>query len=121
MAKVESKNKQNPKLVQSELQDGRASLALEYYLGRNETPVLDESGNHVLYTEGAMKGKPKYKIKHIRKREALNLYIRLHPRNRQERTQNKNTLALAEKIRFECEQEFLEDRGGIPTEKGRRE
>ena len=26
MAKVESKNKQNPKLVQSELQDGRASL-----------------------------------------------------------------------------------------------
>ena len=29
MAKVESKNKQNPKLVQSELQDGRASLALE--------------------------------------------------------------------------------------------
>ena len=52
MAKVESKNKQNPKLVQSELQDGRASLALEYYLGRNETPVLDENGNHVLYTEG---------------------------------------------------------------------
>ena len=48
--------------MQSELQDGRASLALEYYLGRNETPVLDESGNHVLYTEGAMKGKPKYKI-----------------------------------------------------------
>ncbi|WP_438590043.1 hypothetical protein [Duncaniella muris] len=40
MAKVESKNKQNPKLVQSELQDGRASLALEYYLGRNETRCL---------------------------------------------------------------------------------
>lgn len=117
MAKVERKNKQNPKLVQSELQDGRASLALEYYLGRNETPVLDENGNHVLYTEGAMKGKPKYKIKHIRKREALNLYIRLHPRNRQERTQNKNTLALAEKIRFECEQEFLEDRVGYRLKK----
>ena len=57
--------------MQSELQDGRASLALEYYLGRNETPVLDESGNHVLYTEGAMKGKPKYNIW-------------LHPRNQQE-------------------------------------
>ena len=70
--------------MQSELQDGRASLALEYYLGRNETPVLDESGNHVLYTEGAMKGKPKYKIKHIRKREVLNLYIWLNPRNQQE-------------------------------------
>ena len=67
MAKVESKNKQNPKLVQSELQDGRASLALEYYLGRNETPVLYEDGSHVLYTERAMKGKPKYKIRHIRK------------------------------------------------------
>ena len=89
------------------MQDGRASLALEYYLGRNETPVLDENGNHVLYTEGAMNGKPKYKIRHIRKREVLNLYIWLHPRNQQERTQNKNTLALAEKIRFEREQEFL--------------
>ncbi len=117
MAKVESKNKQNPKLVQSELQDGRASLALEYYLGRNETPVLDENGNHVLYTEGAMKGKPKYRIKHIRKREVLNLYIWLHPRNQQERTQNKNTLALAEKIRFEREQEFLEDREGYRLKK----
>lgn len=117
MAKVESKNKQNPKLVQSELQDGRASLALEYYLGRNETPVLDEDGSHVLYTEGAMKGKPKYKIRHIRKREVLNLYIWLHPRNQQERNQNKNTLALAEKIRFEREQEFLEDREGYRLKK----
>ena len=117
MAKVESKNKQNPKLVQSELQDGRASLALEYYLGRNETPVLDENGNHVLYTEGAMKGKPKYKVKHIRKREVLNLYIWLHPRNQQERIQNKKTLVLAEKIRFEREQEFLEDREGYRLKK----
>ena len=117
MAKVESKSKQNPKLVQSELQDGRASLALEYYLGRNETPVLDEDGSHVLYTEGAMKGKPKYKIRHIRKREVLNLYIWLHPRNQQERNQNKNTLALAEKIRFEREQEFLEDREGYRLKK----
>ena len=42
MAKVENKNKQNPKLVQTVLKDGRASLALEYYLGRTETPVLDD-------------------------------------------------------------------------------
>lgn len=66
-----------------------------------------------------MAGKPKYQIKHIRKRENLNLYIWLHPRNTQERVQNRNTLALAEKIRFECEQEFLEDREGYRLKKER--
>lgn len=117
MAKVENKNKQNPKLVQTVLKDGRASLALEYYLGRTETPVLDDAGNHVIYTEGAMAGKPKYKIKHNRKRENLNLYLILTPRTQAERAQNKNTLALAEKIRFEREQEFLEDREGYRLKK----
>lgn len=117
MAKVENKNKQNPKLVQTVLKDGRASLALEYYLGRTEIPVLDDEGNHVIYTDGAMAGKPKYKIKHNRKRENLNLYIWIHPRSPQERTQNRNTLALAEKIRFEREQEFLEDREGYRLKK----
>ena len=117
MAKVENKNKQNPKLVQTVLKDGRASLALEYYLGRTETPVLDDEGNHVIYTSGAMAGRPKYKIKHNRKRENLNLYLILHPRTQAERTQNKNTLALAEKIRFEREQEFLEDREGYRLKK----
>ena len=58
MAKVENKNKQNPKLQQSELKDGRASLYLEFYLGRSETPVLDNEGNQVLYTSGAI-GKPR--------------------------------------------------------------
>lgn len=117
MAKVENKSKQNPKLQQTELKDGRASLYLEYYLGRSETPVLDEEGNQVYYTSGAMAGKPKYKIKHARKKENLNLYIWLHPRNQQERLQNKNTLALAEKIRFEREQRFLEDREGYKFKK----
>lgn len=119
MAKIESKNKQNPKLQQSELKDGRASLYLEFYLGRSETPVLDEDGNQVFYSSGAMAVKPKYQIKHIRKRENLNLYIWLHPRNTQERVQNRNTLALAEKIRFEREQEFLEDREGYRLKKDR--
>jgi hypothetical protein len=119
MAKIESKNKQNPKLQQSELKDGRASLYLEFYLGRSETPELDEDGNQVFYSSGAMAGKPKYQIKHIRKRENLNLYIWLHPRNTQERVQNRNTLALAEKIRFEREQEFLEDREGYRLKKER--
>lgn len=59
-----------------------------------------------------MAGKPKFKVKHDRRKENLNLYIWLHPRNQEERLQNKNTLALAEKIRFEREQAFLEDRAG---------
>ena len=117
MAKLENRKKQNPKLRQSELSDGRASLYLEYYLGRTESPVLDEDGNQVFYTEGAMSGKPKYQIKHSRKKENLNLYIWLHPRNQQERMQNKNTFALAEKIRFEREQSFLEDREGYRLRK----
>lgn len=117
MAKIETKNKQNPKLVQTTLKDGRASLALEYYLGRSESPVLDDEGNQVFYTSGAMSGKPKYKVKHNRMRENLNLYIWIHPRSPQERTQNRNTLALAEKIRFEREQEFLEDREGYRLKK----
>lgn len=117
MVKIETKNKQNPKLVQTTLKDGRASLALEYYLGRSESPALDDEGNQVFYTSGAMSGKPKYKVKHTRKRENLNLYIWIHPRSPQERTQNRNTLALAEKIRFEREQEFLEDREGYRLKK----
>ncbi|WP_289870350.1 phage integrase SAM-like domain-containing protein, partial [uncultured Duncaniella sp.] len=117
MAKIENRKKQNPKLQQSELSDGRASLYLEYYIGRTETPVLDENGDQVFYTEGAMAGKPKFKIKHTRKKENLNLYIWLHPRTPQERLQNRNTLALAEKIRFEREQTFLEDREGYRLRK----
>lgn len=117
MAKIQTRNKQNPKLQQSELKDGRASLYLEFYLGRTETPVLDEDGNQVFYTSGAMAGKPKYKVSHDRRKEKLNLYIWTHPRNQEERLQNKNTLALAEKIRFEREQEFLEDKEGYRLRK----
>ena len=75
MARIDNRNKQNPKLLQAELSDGRASLYLEYYLGRSETPVLDDEGNQVYYTTGAMAGKPKYKVKHDRRKENLNLYI----------------------------------------------
>ena len=44
MAKLENKTKENPKLEQNKLSDGRISLYLEYYLGREEKPVLDENG-----------------------------------------------------------------------------
>lgn len=117
MGRQPNKLKQNPRLFQKKMTDGRYSLFLEYYLGRTESPVYDDDGNHVLYTEGAMKGKPKYKIRHNRKTEALNLYIWAAPRNAQERQQNKNTLQLAEKIRFEKEQEMLEDRKGYRLKK----
>lgn len=112
MPKLDKKTKQNPKLMQSVLNDGRISLYLEYYLGRSSTPEVDEDGNQVYYTDGAMAGKPKYKVKHVRKKENLNLYLYANPKDQRERIQNKNTLALAEKTRFEREQRFLEDREG---------
>ena len=52
MAKIENKTKENPKLEQNKLSDGRISLYLEYYLGREEKPVLDENGNQVYYDSG---------------------------------------------------------------------
>ena len=59
MAKVEAKTKENPKLQQSTLSDGRISLYLEYYLGRTQW-VDEETG--------------KIKVKHDRKKETLNMY-----------------------------------------------
>lgn len=112
MDRLLNKLKQNPKLVSRKMSDGRTSLCLEYYLGRSETPVCDDNGNRVRYDSGAMKGKPKYKIKHLRRKEALNLYIWTEPRSVNERRFNNDILVLAEKIRFEREQELLEDRRG---------
>lgn len=64
MAKLENKTKENPKLEQNKLSDGRISLYLEYYLGREEKPVLDENGNQVYYESGKMWGKPKFSIRY---------------------------------------------------------
>ena len=75
MAKIENKTKENPKLEQNKLSDGRISLYLEYYLGREEKPVLDENGNQVYYEDGKMQGKPKFSVKHNRRKENLNLYL----------------------------------------------
>lgn len=69
MAKLENKTKENPKLEQNRLSDGRISLYLKYYLGREEKPVLDENGNQVYYESGKMRGKPKFAIKHHRRKE----------------------------------------------------
>lgn len=89
MAKVEAKTKENPKLQQSTLSDGRISLYLEYYLGRIQW-IDDETG--------------KTKVKHDRKKETLNMYLIAKPRTPEERQLNKETLELAKQIRIEREQ-----------------
>lgn len=62
MANLGNKAKDNPKLVSSTLSDGRIRLSLEYYYGRTATPIMDENGQQVYYTDGLMAGKPKYSI-----------------------------------------------------------
>ena len=119
MAKLENKAKENPKLEQNVLADGRISLYLEYYLSREETPVLDDNGNPVLYETGRMMGKPKVHIKHNRRKENLQLYLIAKPRTPAERQQNKETLELAAKIRAEREQQFKESMLGYRLKKDR--
>ncbi|MFA6335162.1 MAG: site-specific integrase [Bacteroidales bacterium] len=102
MAKVEVKHKENPKLRQRKLADGRNSLYLEYYLGYNR--IIDEQTGKV-------------SIKHIRNKENLNLYL-TPARTPSERQKNSETLSLANKIRYEREQELLEDRKGYRLKKG---
>jgi site-specific recombinase XerD len=93
MAKLEAKNKENPKLEQRVMDDGRVSLYLSYYLG---------------YSKGVDEDTGKTKIKHYRKKEGLNLYL-MPARTQGERDRNKETLILAESIRWEREQELKKD------------
>ena len=106
-------------MEQNKLSDGRISLYLEYYLGREEKPVLDENGNQVYYDSGKMQGKPKFAVKHNRRKENLSLYLIDKPRTPAERQQNKETLELATKIRAEREQEFKESMLGYRLKKDR--
>ncbi|MBR1564764.1 MAG: site-specific integrase [Paludibacteraceae bacterium] len=118
--KLEIKSKENPKLEQRLMSDGRISLYLEYYMGRTSEPVLDEYGEPQLYESGRMKGMPKYKITHIRKKENLGLYLIAKPRLPLEKQQNKETLKLAERIRFEREQELKEKKDGFRLQREQR-
>ena len=88
MAKLQTKTKENPKLMQKTLADGRQSLYLEYYMGYNK--VFDENTG-------------REHIKHIRSKEYLGLYLLSNPRTPEERQQNKETLALAAEIRIDKE------------------
>ena len=119
MSKIANKTKENPKLQELELADGRISLYLEYYLGREEIPVLDANGNQIYYETGKMAGKPKITVKHNRKKEYLSLYLIAKPRTAAERQQNKETVALAQKIRYEREQELKQRMLGYRLQKDR--
>ncbi|KAA6338401.1 Tyrosine recombinase XerD [termite gut metagenome] len=120
MAKIENRIKENPKLEQNKLSDGRISLYLEYYLGREEKLVVDENGNQVYYESGKMAGKPKFQVKHNRRKENLSLYLLDKPHTAAERQQNKETLELAMKIRVEREQELKESMLGYRLKKDRK-
>lgn len=93
----------NPKLMGQALSDGRDSLYLEYYLGYEIT----ESKSGSTYK------KPK------RSMERLGLYIWQAPRSPLERKQNKETLEIAKRIRFERGQELLERAEGYRLKKDR--
>lgn len=98
MAKLTTKNKDNPRLKEKILADGRRSLYLEYYLGRKEW--IDENTG-------------KTKIQHDRRKESLGLYLIDKPRTPIERKDNAEALELANNIRFEREQQLKNDREGF--------
>jgi len=94
----------NPKLGAKVLSDGRESLFLDFYLGYDM----------------AVSGKTGREYKRVNhKREFLSLYLWQAPRTPIERQQNKDTLDLAKKIRFERGQQLLNDTEGYRLKKDR--
>jgi len=93
---------ENPKLKEKVLSDGNLSLYLDYYLGR--VKVYDEA-------------KDKEVSKVQRKREFLKLTLFANPKTPEEKQRNKDTMILARKIRFEREQELLEQGKGYSIKK----
>lgn len=104
MAKNDARVTDNPKLKQKKLSDGNFSLYLDYYLGR--VNVTDEATGKVV-------------SKVQRKREFLSLTLLATPRTPLERQQNKDALSLAQKIRFEREQEMKESVHGYRLKRER--
>ena len=94
----------NPKLGAKILSDGRESLFLDYYFG---------------YRMGYSETLDKQVAKKDRKREFMKLYLWQAPRTPLERQQNKETLELAKRIRFERGQELLESVEGYRLKKER--
>ena len=100
---IEGNAGDNPKLMGQSLSDGRDSLYLEFYLGYE----VVESRNGTTYK------------KSIRRAERLGLYLWQAPRSPLERKQNKETLDLAKRIRFERGQDLLESVEGYRLKKDR--
>ena len=87
----------NPRLLKAPVKDGSEySLYLEYKVGYKE-----ENGSC------------------IRRKEGLSLRLVANPRTQAQRSKNKETIELARKIRFEREQEFLENKEGYRLKKSR--
>ena len=94
----------NPKLGAKILSDGRESLFLDYYFGYR-----------MVYSETL----DKQVAKKNKKREFMKLYLWQAPRTPLERQQNKETMELAKRIRFERGQELLESVEGYRLKKER--
>lgn len=98
---IEGNNGDNPKLMGRALSDGRDSLYLEFYFGKVEAT----SKNGTTYQ------------KNERRNEILGLHLWQAPRTPLERQQNKETLEIAKRIRFERGQELLERAEGYRLKK----
>lgn len=94
----------NPKLGAKVLSDGRESLFLDFYFGYR-MEWSEKLGREV--------------AKKDRKREFLSLYLWQAPRTPIERQQNKETLEIAKRLRFERGQQLLEDAEGYRLKKDR--
>ena len=101
---IDGNSGDNPKLMGRALSDGRDSLYLEFYLGKTE--VVSKNGNAYL--------------KNTRRTEPLGLYVWRAPRTPLEREQNKDTLNIAKRLRFERGQQLLEDEEGYRLKKKRK-
>lgn len=81
---ISQSREENPKLGAKLLSDGRESLFLDYYFGFT-----------MVYSNTLDKMVPKKQ----KRRESLSLYLWHNPRTPQKRQENKDTLAIANKIR----------------------
>jgi integrase len=98
------KDNRQPKIKRKIIIKRQKSLFLEYYLG---------------YSKEIDKATGKEKIKILRRKEFLNLYLSFKPRGPEERLNNRETLELAKSIRAEKEQEFKLETKGYRLKKDR--
>lgn len=93
---------ENPKLGAYITSNGKESIFLDYYFGFTKV-ISPKTGKETKRKE--------------RRREYLSLYLWQAPRTPEERLQNKKTLDLAKKLRYERGQEMLENAEGYRIKK----